>query len=159
MYFVNVFENYDLNIEVVKQINEYIPDWSPPDSEIYKIICVRNNFDQLGIYEIGNIINIFSIRPLFVHELSHIKDHYQHILEYILHSVKALVDVKLANEIGFKIYYYKPSEVSHYIINSLRKSWRINKNVRSNIFGTPLEVQHDAYQGKLMFDKFFNITF
>jgi hypothetical protein len=156
-YTFHVFHNHQLDQELLAQLQQYIPEWYPNSTPNHITVYVDSGQGQTGIYSIESVMNLFTICAKFMHDTSHLQVHINGILEYIYALIKHWVTVQLANEIHFKIAFYKPSEISEVTYGNWPGSWRFTKNTNQTICGSYLPSALSEYTVRWSFDDNYQI--
>jgi len=153
----HVFHNQELNQEILNQLQQYVPGWYPNSNINQMTICAENGQGQIGIYPVERILNLFSISVKFLHEASHLQTHINGILNYIHTLIQHWVTAEVANEVRFKIAFYKPTELSTIAYTGWLGDWRFTKNVNQTICGDSLPSTLSEYATRWTFDNNYQI--
>ncbi|KKL64480.1 hypothetical protein LCGC14_2164600 [marine sediment metagenome] len=153
----SVLFNQQLDQDSITQIQRYVPNWYPTPTPGFMTFCVHNTENKVGVYQVDRIVNLFSIYPRMMTDISHIKSHIEGILLYLYELIKKSVSLQVANEIRFKVAYYSPREIINVPFSQWPGDWRCIKTTIQTICGTLLPAQLSEYAARWTFDDNYRI--
>lgn len=156
-YTFYIFYNHQLNQDTLNNIQRYIPGWYPAADENHLTVCIENHIGNVGIYQIEKCINLFTICPKFMHNPTQLQAHMRGILEFIHHTIKDMVPVYVANEVQFKIAFYRPPELEEINYSHWYGHWRFTKVTMQTICGGKLTSLMPEYVTRWSFDQNYNV--
>ena len=152
----HVYGNHDLDQDTLNQLQEYVPGWYPPPTPGFMTICVEHK-DEIGIYQVERILNLFTICPKYMDDVDHLNTHIIGILRFIHDLIKDTTTVNIANDIGFKIAFYKPEELPMVSFTGWYGVWSYTKKTSKTICGTSYPVSLPEYLAHWKFDNNYRI--
>lgn len=153
---LHLFHNIRNDPNVINQVHKYLPHWTPSARNTCYTICIQDVMSRVGIYEVENILNLYTIIPRYAQNSNDVKAHLPGILEIIHQLIKTNSNPQIANEIRYKIAFYRPPAITidH---NNWVGGWRFTKKTTTTICSIDIGGECEEYVARWLFNDDYSI--
>lgn len=150
-YLLNVYPNIQIDQPTLAAIQQYTPGWVPTAQPGYYTVCIQHLSGAIGIYEMLQVVNLYTIILRSLTDYSHLTGHVNLMINWIVSNLQQQWVPQLANEIRYRIAVYTMPLLSAPYTSWLG-SWKYSRNTMLTITNQQLPEMCNEYMCRLMFN-------